>query len=106
MESHAINHGTPSKPVAMNAQRQPNCSVIHGTMSGARIAPILLPALKMPVAKDLSFCGNHSAVVLIAAGKLPDSPRPSTNRAIAKPNTVATSEWPIAARLQMENMMA
>ena len=45
-------------------------------MSGARMAPTLVPELKMPVASERSLCGNHSATVLMAAGKLPDSPRP------------------------------
>src|SRR6185503_4821931 len=35
--------------------------------------------------------GNHSATVLIAAGKLPASPRPSAKRAAAKPATLPTS---------------
>src|SRR6266700_992892 len=35
------------------------------------------PALKTPVAKARSFLGNHSATALMAAGKLPASPRPS-----------------------------
>ena len=39
----------------------------------------------MPVASERSFCGNHSATVLIAAGKLPDSPSPRKKR--ANPNS-------------------
>ena len=35
----------------------------------------------MPVASARSFLGNHSAIALIEAGKLPDSPRPSEKRA-------------------------
>ena len=70
-------------------------------MSGARIAPTLAPELKIPVASERSLCGNHSATVLIAAGKLPDSPSPRKKR--AKPNSSAelASAWPIAERLQM-----
>ena len=37
-------------------------------MNGAIVAPILVPELKMPVAKARSFRGNHSATALIAAG--------------------------------------
>ena len=50
--------------------------------SGVTIAPILEPALNTPVANARSFFGNHSATVLIAAGKLPDSVRPRNARAI------------------------
>ncbi len=67
--------------MATNASRHPQVSAIHGTVSGVTIAPTLLPALKIPVAKARSFLGNHSAVALIAPGKLPDSPSPSAARA-------------------------
>ncbi len=61
----------------MNAACQPQVeSAMIGTTAGARMAPTLEPALKMPVAKARSFLGNHSATVLMAAGKLPDSPMP------------------------------
>src|SRR5215469_2952794 len=74
--SHATIHNAPSAPVPMNAIRQPKRIVSHGTISGAVIAPILLPELKRPVASARSFLGNHSAIDLIEAGKLPDSPTP------------------------------
>src|SRR4249920_2970653 len=77
----------PSAPVAMNDQAQPYCSVSHGTTSGVTSAPTLVPELKMPVASARSFFGNHSATVLIADGKLPDSPRPSNPRISMKPAT-------------------
>ena len=64
-------------PIMMNAQVQPQFTCIQGTVSGASIAPTLVPELKMPVAKDLSFLGKYSAVALIAAGKLPASPKAS-----------------------------
>ena len=38
------------------------------------------PALKIPVANARSFFGNHSATLLIAAGKLPASPSPNNAR--------------------------
>ena len=50
---------------------------------------MLVPELKMPVASARSFFGNHSAVTLIAAGKLPASPNPSASRAKMKPATDA-----------------
>ncbi|SAK46126.1 hypothetical protein AWB80_01003 [Caballeronia pedi] len=53
----------------------------------------------MPVARARSLRGNHSAVVLIAAGKLPPSPMPSNARTIAKPITEPTAACSIAAIL-------
>lgn len=47
-----------------------------------------------------SFCGNHSATVLLAAGKLPDSPTPSRARAIAKPAVPVAKPCSTAAMLQ------
>ena len=55
------------------------------------IAPMFEPELKMPVANARSRRGNHSATVLIAAGKFPASPSPSANRATANPATLPTS---------------
>ena len=72
-----------------NAQYQPQCIVIHGTTSGVRRAPMLVPELKRPVANARSFLGNHSAVTLTAAGKFPASPNPSASRATMKPATDA-----------------
>ncbi len=46
----------------------------HGTNSAATIAPKLEPLLKMAVASARSRLGNHSATVLMDAGKLPASP--------------------------------
>ncbi len=68
--SHAISQMNPSAPVAMNAARHPHVSAIHGTMIGVMIAPTFEPALKMPVANARSRDGNHSATVLIDAGKV------------------------------------
>ena len=55
------------------------------TTMGAKIAPTLVAALKTPVAKALSFFGNHSATALIAEGKFPDSPIPRPKRATTNP---------------------
>src|SRR5436309_1512945 len=99
-KSHAISHRKPSAPVAMNAARQLQVKVIHGTTSGVTSAPMFVPELKIPVASARSFLGNHSATVLIAAGKLPASPRPRKNLAMPKPNAERASAWAIAATLQ------
>jgi len=61
-------------PVIIKASCHPYKARMVGTKMGAKTAPILAPELKIPVAKALSFFGNHSATVLMAAGKLPDSP--------------------------------
>ena len=83
-----------------NAARQPNASASGGMIAGANTAPMFAPELKMPVASARSRRGNHSAVVLIAAGKLPPSPMPSSARTIAKPVTEPTAACSIAAMLQ------
>ena len=70
------------------AQRQPHVSAIQGTSRGATIAPVLVPALKIPVARARSSFGNHSAMALIAPGKLADSPSPSSARAAENPAVV------------------
>src|SRR5215475_13543218 len=71
----------------MNAARQEYVRAIHGTIAGATTAPTLVPALKIPVARARSFFGNHSATVLMEAGKLPASPSPSANRTTMNPIT-------------------
>jgi len=81
MASHRTSHTKPMMPVPMKAQRHPWLSAIIGTKYAAAKAPTFVPALKIPVANARSRRGNHSAVVLMAAGKLPDSPKPSAARA-------------------------
>src|SRR5204862_3723847 len=81
----------------MNAHGQPHSRAIPGTTSGVMTAPTFEPELKMPVASARSFFGNHSATVLIEAGKLPASPRPSEKRATPKPKAERASAWHIAA---------
>ena len=66
------------------------------------MAPTFVPELNTPVASARSFFGNHSVTVFIAAGKLPDSPKPNSPRAKANPNTEFANACPIAARLQIE----
>jgi hypothetical protein len=58
------------------------------------------PELKIPVAKALSFRGNHSAMVLTAAGKFPASPIPSMKQAEAKPMIPRATPWAMPATLQ------
>src|SRR5258706_10715426 len=95
------SHSNPIAPVKIKAHCQPQLIAIQGTVSGATMAPTFDPALKIPVANARSFLGNHSAVVLIAAGKFPDSPIPSAARATPKPRAERASACPIAAMLQM-----
>src|SRR6476469_1787709 len=92
MVSHATSHAKPSTPVRTNAHAQPKRAVMNGTVIGVTTAPMLVPALNTPVANARSRRGNHSATVLIAAGKLPDSPSPSRKRTARKPDTDA--EYP------------
>src|SRR5258707_8505090 len=94
------SHTKPMAPVAMKAHCQPKCTAMYGTARGARTAPTFEPELKMPVARARSFLGNHSATVLIAAGKFPASPAPRAARATPKPNAELARACPIAARLQ------
>src|SRR5882672_3626156 len=76
-------------------------------MSAATKIPTFVPELKMPVASARSFLGNHSATVLIEAGKAPASPRPRANRASASPMAVpvrVTIANPVlASRFSMGN---
>src|SRR5258706_13552117 len=74
----------PSVPVKRKVEGQPKSDAIHGAMSGVTIAPMLVPALKMPVAKARSFLGNHSATDLMLAGRTPASPKARTQRGVAK----------------------
>src|SRR5262245_31189146 len=87
----------------MNAHCQHQCPAIHGTTSGLHSAPTFVPELKIPVASDRSFLGNHSATVLIDAGNAPASPIPSANRAMANPTAapvrVTTAKPVLASRL-------
>ncbi len=82
-----MSQRNPSAPVMTNAQYHPYRTVIHGTTIGVTTAPTLVPELKIPVASARSLFGNHSATLLIAAGKLPPSPSPSAKRAAMKPAT-------------------
>ena len=52
----------------------------QGIRIAAIMAPKFEPLLKIPVANARSRLGNHSATVLIDAGKLPASPMPNALR--------------------------
>src|SRR6266571_5501914 len=104
--SHRNSQRKPSEPVKTNAQRQLQVRAIQGTMRGVRIAPVFVPALKMPVARARSSLGNHSPTLLMAPGKLADSPRPSSARAAENAAVVRASAWPIAARLHTTTAVA
>ena len=70
----------PSAPIMMNAISHPIAFARRGIVAGAARAPTDAPLLNIAVAKALSFLGKYSAVTFIAAGKLPASPRASTER--------------------------
>ena len=89
-----INHSSPTAPVRINAILHPQTIIIAGTTIGATIAPIFVPELKIPVANALSFLGNHSATVFMAAGKFPDSETPRNPLQNPKPKTPLASAWP------------
>src|SRR3954465_11930255 len=72
---------------------------MRGTKYAAASAPTFVPALKMPVANARSFRGNHSAVVLMAAGKFPDSPKPRAARAMLNVFAVDANAVAMAAKL-------
>src|SRR5947209_14841471 len=90
----------PTPPISRNDHRQPQWMVIQGAARGVMMAPRLVPALKIPLASDLSFFGNHSATVLRLAGKTADSPSPSAERNTMKPVKDRPKACAMEARLQ------
>src|SRR5260370_18482347 len=99
-----MSQTNPSAPVKRKVERQPQREAIHGAMSGVTMAPMLVPALKMPVAKARSFLGNHSATDLMLAGKNPASPKPRAKRGAGKLTKEPAAAGALAASLQ--NVMA
>src|SRR5580692_11573959 len=97
---------SPMEPVVMKAACHPQRMVTAAMRTGAMKAEALEPELKRPVARARSSVGNHSVVALMAAGKLPDSPRPRKTRAMQKPATLVTREWLMEAHPQMRMAMA
>ena len=90
----------PKAPVIINAACQPHNATMAGIASGATMAPTFVPELNIPMASALSFLGNHSAIALFAAGKLPDSLIPRSPLQNPKPSTPFARACPIAAMLQ------
>src|SRR5215469_17358108 len=88
-----MSQSIPMEPVVRNAARHPYIAVTKATRGGAMSAEALDPELKRPVARARSSEGKNSVVALMAAGKLPDSPRPRKTRATQKPTTDVTREW-------------
>src|SRR5690242_7062390 len=97
--SHQTSHKNPRLPMVTKDQRQPMYLVRTPTVIGVRIAPAFVPELKMPKANARSFFGNHSATALLLAGKTPDSPSPSADRAQIKLNNDLHAPVTIDARL-------
>src|SRR3954453_20909274 len=91
--SQKINQTKPSAPVATNADCQPHLLAIQGTTSGTITAPIFAPELKIPVAWARSLLGNHSATVLMHAGKFAASPNPRNARATPNAKAEAANAW-------------
>ena len=81
----------------MKAASQPYLRARGGIVAGAMRAPTEAPALKMEVAKARSFLGKYSAVVLMAAGKLPASPRASKHLAARNSHTLTEATAKAAA---------
>src|SRR5258705_11727304 len=101
-----MSQANPSAPVRRKAERQPQCRAIQGTTNGVMMAPALVPALKIPVARARSFFGNHSATHLMLSGKTPASPKPSAKRAAAKLAKEPTAGCAMGAGLQNDNAQA
>src|SRR6266403_493871 len=95
--SQRTNQASPMEPVQIKAACHPKRAVTAAMRMGAMKAEALEPELKRPVARARSSEGNHSVVALMAAGKLPDSPRPRRARQIMKPMTLLTREVLIEA---------
>ena len=77
----------PIAPVARKVDCQPYFLGHPGHQQNGATAPMLAPELKIPVATPRWRLGNHSATVLMQAGKFAASPKPRKTRAI--PNVSA-----------------
>ena len=99
--SQRTSQQRPMEPVVTKAARHPQRAVTPATSRGAMSAEAFEPELKRPTALPRSSVGNHSLTALMAAGKLPDSPRPRKVRAMKKPMTELTREWEMEARAQI-----
>src|ERR1017187_274091 len=104
--SQNASHTKPVAPAATKAPRQVKATTSSGTSSGTTTLPILAPELKRPVASARSPLGNHSATVLMQAGKLAASPMPRKNIAKPKVSTEVAAPGDMAAMLQSTMAMA
>src|SRR6187402_293334 len=89
-------HIKPKAPMIINAISQPKDLAINGIVIGAAKAPTVAPALNILVENSLSFFGKYSAVVLIAAGKFPASPRAKIKRAKINKETLTEIIIPVS----------
>src|SRR4051794_17816876 len=87
----------PAPPAIRKVERHPQAAAMKGMLRGAMTVATLAPELKIAVEKARSRLGNHSAVALMAEGKLPASPKPRATRAASKPLTRPPSECAAAA---------
>jgi len=85
---------------------QPRRSAVNAIRGGAISAPVLDPALKIPIALPRSFAGNHSDIALVAAGQLPASPTPRRKRKTARLRTPRAKRWTKVAADHHTNMTA
>src|ERR1035441_3657807 len=91
-------HTMPPDPATTKAPRQLTRDTRNGTTSGTTMFPTFAPELNIPVAVVRSRLGNHSATVLMHAGKLAASPRPSRNMATPKVITENAAPGSMAAQ--------
>src|SRR5882672_8979941 len=80
VRNHTGNQRNPSPPITAKHVCQPNLKAMNMTRGGPKILARFVPAFTTPMAEPRSSEGNHSAVALTHAGKLADSPNPSTVR--------------------------
>ena len=114
--SQNTSHTNPKQPATTKVPRQAlagpnrlhwlNKATKTVTTTGATMLPTLAPALKIPVAYARSRLGNHSATVLMQAGKFAASPRPSRNIASAKLATENAAPGSMAATLHRQMAIA
>src|SRR5580704_1391108 len=88
---------TPIPAVIRKHERQPYFMLSQTKAGGPSIDDSVVPELNIPVANARSLGGNHSATALIAAGKLPASPKPSMARQNPKPSMDCASTCSPAA---------
>jgi hypothetical protein len=80
----------PIKPVAKNKPRHPNVTIKKIRIGGEIAGPHLEAESQNPVAKSLSFFGNHSEVIFAPVGLVGASPIPRKTLAIINITNVPT----------------